>query len=367
MQPCPPPEHLRQFLDEHLAAADAAGLTRHLETCAACRRALDDLSADADSENWRRLRDPRPRAGDEPPADFLRRLGDALAPGSSLSRAALRAERLDGTPQPPPAAAGLLEAVARAVHYAHQHGVIHRDLKPGNILLAGAGSQDSGFGAEAEGAPPSSPTPDSRPPTPVPKITDFGLAKRLGEASQTQTGQVLGTPNYMAPEQARGQSKAIGPAADVYALGAILYQLLTGRPPFQGVTSVETIMQVLHEEPVPPRRLQPRVPADLETICLKCLAKEPRQRYPSALELAEDLRRFQAGEPIRARRVGLLGQGWRWCRRNPVPAGLLAALAVVLAAGAAGVTWSHLAAEAAREREAQARRLEDEQRGLAEF
>src|SRR5204862_362111 len=205
------------------------------------------------------------------------------------------AERLDGTPQPPPAAAGLLEAVARAVHYAHQHGVIHRDLKPGNILLAGAGSQDSGFGAEAEGAPPSSPTPDPRPPPPVPKITDFGLAKRLGEASQTQTGQVLGTPNYMAPEQARGQSKAIGPAADVYALGAILYQLLTGRPPFQGVTSVDTIMQVLHEEPVPPRRLQPRVPADLETVCLKCLAKEPRQRYPSALDLAEDLRRFQAG------------------------------------------------------------------------
>jgi WD40 repeat protein len=175
-------------------------------------------------------------------------------------------------------------------------------------------------------------------------VTDFGLAKRLDEAGQTQTGQVLGTPSYMAP-----------------------YQLLTGRPPFQGVTSVETIMQVLHEEAVPPRRLQPAIPRDLETICLKCLAKEDRNRYSSALDLAEDLRRFQAGEPIRARRVGLLGQTWRWCRRNRAAAGLLAALALVVVGGFAAVTWSYLGAKAARDREALAHRQEAEQRELAEL
>jgi WD40 repeat protein len=200
-----------------------------------------------------------------------------------------------------------------------------------------------------------------------PKITDFGLAKRLDEAGNTQTGQVLGTPSYMAPEQARGQNKTIGPAADVYAIGAVLYQLLTGRPPFQGVTSVETIVQVLHEEPVPPRRLQPRVPRDLETICLKCLAKDPRHRYASALDLAEDLRRFRAGESIRARRVGPFGQGWRWCRRNPAAAGLLAALVLVLVAGTAGVTWSYRGAEAARQREALADQRRAEQREWAEL
>jgi WD40 repeat protein/serine/threonine protein kinase len=275
------------------------------------------------------------------------------------------ADQLDGTPQPSAVSASLVETVARATHYAHQHGVVHRDLKPGNILLQVESRNVESHQAEKDpsglGASTTLRLGDVQP-----KIADFGLAKRLDEASHTQTGEVLGTPGYMAPEQARGQSKTIGPAADVYALGAILYQLLTGRPPFQGVTPVETIVQVLHDDPVPPRRLQPQIPIDLETICLKCLAKEPRQRYASALDLAEDLRRFQAGESIRARRVGPLLQGWRWCRRNPGPAGLLTALALTLFAGVAGVTWGLVRAETARGREAAARQLEAEQRERAE-
>src|SRR5581483_7301280 len=262
------------------------------------------------------------------------------------------AQRLQGTPLSAKEAAQLVQTLARAMDYAHRHGVVHRDLKPGNVLLA-SGATEAGRDAVPLSAH-------------VPKIADFGLAKQLGtESIQTQTGVVVGTPSYMAPEQARAD-KDIGPAADVYALGAILYELLTGRPPFRAATPLDTVMQVLHEEPVPPRRLQPRVPADLETVCLKCLAKDPRQRYASALELAEDLRRFQAGEPIRARRVGPLGQGWRWVRRNPVPAGLVAALVLALVGGTAGVTWSYLGAEAAREREALAHQREAEQRDLAE-
>src|SRR5262249_31132243 len=151
----------------------------------------------------------------------------------------------------------------------------------------------------------------------VPKITDFGLAKKLdADDGLSRTGQIVGTPSYMPPEQAAGRTREIGPAADVYALGAILYELLAGRPPFKGPTSLDTLNQVLTHEPAPPRRLNSRTPRDLETVCLKCLEKQPGRRYASALELAEDLRRFRAGQPVRARPVGALERGWKWARAH---------------------------------------------------
>jgi WD40 repeat protein len=184
----------------------------------------------------------------------------------------------------------------------------------------------------------------------TPKITDFGLAKKLDDAAQTASGAILGTPSYMAPEQARGQSKEIGPPADVWALGAILYECLTGRPPFKAATATDTILQVIGDEPVPPSQLQSKVPRDLETICLKCLRKEPDRRYSSAADLADDLQRWQAGEPIAARPVGSLERGWRWCRRNPGMAGLLAALALCLLAGTTLSTILALRARASADR-----------------
>jgi hypothetical protein len=170
-----------------------------------------------------------------------------------------------------------------------------------------------------------------------PKITDFGLARKLDEVGQTHTGAIFGTPSYMAPEQARGRSHEAGPPADIWALGAILYECLTGRPPFKAATVTDTLMQVLHEEPAPPRRLNARVPRDLETVCLKCLQKDPRQRYASAGELADDLAHFLDGRPIAARPVSWRERAWRWGRKRPAVAGLLAALLVVVVGGAASL------------------------------
>jgi WD40 repeat protein/tetratricopeptide (TPR) repeat protein len=236
-------------------------------------------------------------------------------------------KRVAGQPQHPREAAELVETLAQAVHYAHTQGVVHRDLKPANILLS--------FSREPPASAPSALAGNSRLNESAPKITDFGLAKHLSEVPreyQTHSGSILGTPSYMAPEQAAGRTRDIGAAVDVYALGAILYHLLTGRPPFLGETAWDTLSEVIHNDPVPPSRLQPKVPRDLETICLKCLRKIPGQRYPSALALADDLRRFQNGEPILARPVGQVERLWRWCHRNPRVAGLSCALLVVLSA-----------------------------------
>jgi eukaryotic-like serine/threonine-protein kinase len=224
-------------------------------------------------------------------------------------------QQFDGTPWPPQRAAHLVEQLAGAIAEAHRLGVVHRDLKPANVLLADDGT---------------------------PKIADFGLAKMLdSESGLTQSDLILGSPSYMAPEQAEGRSQKVGPAADIYALGAILYELLVGRPPFRGATVLETLDQVKGSEPVPPSRLVPKLPRDLETIALKCLHKESARRYADAASLAEDLRRFLANEPIRARRVSAAERSWRWCQRNPVVAGLMAAVFVLLAtlAGVASVGY----------------------------
>jgi tetratricopeptide (TPR) repeat protein len=226
------------------------------------------------------------------------------------------AERLAGVPLPAAEAAALAEKLAQAVEAAHLVGVVHRDLKPANVLLSAPACGFALAGHDAANA-----KPQARLAGAVPKIADFGLARRLDQASQTQTGVVMGTPSYMAPEQAAGR-KDVGPAADVYALGAILYECLTGRPPFRAPTAFDTIVQVLNDDPVPPRRLQPGVPRDLETICLKCLHKEPFRRYASAQELADDLARFRAGEPVWACPVSAVERGVKWVRRRPALAAL---------------------------------------------
>jgi tetratricopeptide (TPR) repeat protein len=257
-------------------------------------------------------------------------------------------ERLGDTPVAADQAATLLEVVARAVHFAHQRGIIHRDLKPANILLAPS--------PKSEIRNPKSEKPSSEAAANnvrevsdfgfrisefIPKIADFGLAKRLDQDSaQTRTGALVGTPSFMAPEQAVGKNQEIGPATDVYALGALLYTLLTGRPPFQGSTVFETLEQVRIQEPVPPTHLQPKVPRDLETICLKCLQKEPRKRYASAEAVADDLRCFLAGEPIRARPTPVSERVLKWVKRRPTAAAL-AAVTIVGAAGLIGGAFLH--------------------------
>jgi serine/threonine protein kinase len=231
--------------------------------------------------------------------------------------------QLDGTPLQPQEAARLVETLARAMQAAHEKNVIHRDLKPANILLVGGEGQSPGSGEPGGARPPLADL--------LLKIADFGLAKKVDQTGQTATGAILGTPSYMAPEQAGGKSKEVGAAADIYALGAILYELLTGRPPFKAATPLDTMLQVLSEEPVPPSRLQRRLPRDLDTICLKCLQKQPSRRYSAACELADDLRRFLGGEPIRARPVGAVERVWKWAQRRPALAALLATLTLFLA------------------------------------
>jgi tetratricopeptide (TPR) repeat protein len=261
--------------------------------------------------------------------------------GGSLDR------RLNGQPLVPPKAAALLETLARAVHAAHEAGIVHRDLKPGNVLLEQPGPDAADLG--------------------TPKVTDFGLAKDLDAATVT-TETVIGTPTYMAPEQAAGRSRDIGPRTDVHALGAFLYETLTGRPPFRSASVADTLVQVRTQEPVPPSRLQPTVPRDLETIALRCLQKEPAKRYASAAALADDLRRFLDDRPILARPVGHAERLRRWCRRNPVVAGLSAALLLALLGGLGGMAllWRQAEASAADARRQQALAERESQAARAE-
>ncbi|HQR05854.1 MAG TPA: protein kinase [Gemmatales bacterium] len=230
-----------------------------------------------------------------------------LIEGGNLSQAKESRQKLLGTKENQRWAASLLTTVARAVHHAHQRGILHRDLKPGNILIDAARE---------------------------PHVTDFGLAKKVeGGSDFTHTGVIVGTPAYMPPEQARA-AKVLTTGADVYSLGAILYELLTGQPPFKAATPLDTILAVLEKEPAPPQSINQELDIDLQTICLKCLNKEPSKRYESALSLAEDLERWIRGEPISARPVGSIERAWRWCKRKPALAGMavLAILALIVAA-----------------------------------
>ncbi len=235
-----------------------------------------------------------------------------FCPGGGLDR------KLSGAPLSPAEAARLVETLAGAMQLAHSRNIVHRDLKPANILLT------------ADGAP---------------KITDFGLAKTLdGDGGQTRTGAVMGTPRYMAPEQASGKTHSVGPAADVYALGAILYECLTGLPPFRGDSVLETLEQVRTREPTSLCQLRRGTPRDLETICLKCLRKEPERRYASAEALAEDLRRWREGKPIAARAVGGVERAVKWVRRHAVASALAAAVLLATVLGVAGVVWKYVEA-----------------------
>ncbi len=247
--------------------------------------------------------------------------------------------RLDGKPQPHGTSVELLLTLAWAVHYAHGQGVVHRDLKPSNVLLTADGQ---------------------------PKLCDFGVAKVLtGTGLETLAGVLVGTPEYMAPEQADGQALHVGPAADVYALGAILYTMLTGRPPFQSASVVETLAQVRFQEPVSPRRLRPSVPRDLETICLKCLQKDPRRRYSSASALADDLDRFQSKRPIFARPAGMWERAWKQARRRPTETILTSVIALVTLLGIGLVSWQWQRAESKASAEAVAKENAQRARQLA--
>ncbi len=271
-------------------------------------------------------------------------------------------DHLQGVPQPARQAAELTETLARAVHYAHQRGIIHRDLKPANVMLpyAAAGIQGRNYDGTKDNTLSEGSTSDpqavslfasagsdgkSQLSTYAPKITDFGLAKLVGSGSgQTRSGAILGTPSYMAPEQARGDHAAVGPLTDLYSLGAILYTLLTGRPPFHAESVWETMNQVECQDPIPPRQFQPRIPGDLETICLKCLQKDPRRRYASVGAFADDLHRYLIGDPIKARPTPVWERAWKWVKRRPTIAAVTAT-AVLLLGVLVTAHYVHLRAE----------------------
>jgi tetratricopeptide (TPR) repeat protein len=266
--------------------------------------------------------------------DGQRYLSMKLVPGGSL------ADRLEDYRDDPQGAARLVAEAAEAVHHAHRRGILHRDLKPANILI----------------------DEHSRP-----HITDFGLARRVaGDSELTETGAILGTPSYMSPEQASGHRAAVTTASDIYGLGAVLYALLAGKAPFAGESVLETLDAVRTRAPEPPSRLNAQMPRDLEVICLKCLEKEPARRYATAGDLAEDLRRYLAGEPIAARPTGRALRLWMWARRNPALASMAAALALALLGGLAATTWKWREAERRKGELAAANRLIGRERDQAE-
>lgn len=410
---CPPPARWRDYIDDRLPPADDAVLTRHIQACRACERALAALIAPLNPpvtpdrpphapaelvERLRRLWCAEPEPGDAgaawpelPGYEIVGVLGTGgmgvvyrarqldlgrevavkmLAPRGPVSAPDARrlltdaataaklvhphvvsvfdvgeyrgkpffvmelvsggslAQHLPALVESPREAARLIAQAARALDYAHHRGVCHRDVKPANIML------------RPRHLPGLRPDPDRPPPVANCDscVTDFGLAKRTnGDTGLTLDGAVVGTPGYIAPEQIRAEKPA--PAADVFGLGAVLYECLTGQPPFRGATPFDALLLTLQREPVRPRALNYRLPRDLETVCLKALEKEPGRRYPSAAALADDLERWLRGEPVRARPIGPLARGWRWCRRKPLVPGFVAALALAVAGGLLASVW----------------------------
>lgn len=303
-----------------------------------------------------------------PNGSYLPYLCMEYAAGGSL------AELLQHRPHSPQWAAEITLTLARAVAEAHRHGIVHRDLKPGNVLLTGDKTEIENAVRETMPLVPGARYHSTLKMRPVAaaiserlRISDFGLAMFLDDAQTlTQSGEVVGTPAYMAPEQAAGQRMQIGPPTDVYALGVILYEMITGRLPFLGATPLETMLQVLHHEPAPPRRLMPTIPCDLETICLKCLEKDPARRYQTAGELADELERFLLGEPIRARPVSWVVRSLKWARRNPVAATLSAVLILVVLGSLVTLAILYTRAEDARHRQFELAVVAQQQRDAAQ-